>query len=248
MDINRKSATKTLHKPLKGFEYRYIIYDDCSIYDMLHKKLLKVYNGKVTVIGINNKEYAIPVNKLYKLSFNNSMTDLVPVIGHKGYYINKLGALYNSNSKRYIRTTIKNGYLRYNVNWKRRLVHQVLADQFIPNPNNYNSIDHKDCNKLNNALTNLEWCDIEENKKRAYDNGLTRIIKTSVTFIKGDEHFTLLGLENASKIFGITKSTLSTMIKRYGNKDIVIPSGSMKGYKIITNKCKCEVQRLEHCS
>ena len=34
------------------------------------------------------------------------------------------------------------------------------------------------------------------------------------------------------------------MIKRYGDKDIKIPSGSMKGYKITTQKCKCKVQRL----
>lgn len=34
------------------------------------------------------------------------------------------------------------------------------------------------------------------------------------------------------------------MIKRYGNKDVYIPSGSMKGYKIKTQKCKCKVQRL----
>lgn len=34
------------------------------------------------------------------------------------------------------------------------------------------------------------------------------------------------------------------MISRYGNKNMVIPSGSMKGYKITTQKCKCNVQRL----
>ena len=134
--------------------------------------------------------------------------------------------------------------MRYNVDWTRRMVHEVLADQFIPNPNNYNSIDHIDCNKLNNSLDNLEWVDIEENKRRAYENGLTAVVKSLVTFSKGDESFTLLGLENASKVFGIKKSTLCTMIKRYGDRGVVIPSGSMKGYKITTSKCKCNVQRL----
>jgi homing nuclease of hnh family with numod4 and ienr domains len=124
------------------------------------------------------------------------------------------------------------------------MMHEVLADQFIPNPNNYNSIDHKDCDKLNNSLGNLEWCDIEENKRRAYDNGLMYVVKQSVTFYNEHERFTLIGLEDAGKIFGIKKSTLCIMIKRYGNKDIYIPSGSMKGYKIKTQKCKCKVQRL----
>lgn len=124
------------------------------------------------------------------------------------------------------------------------MMHEVLADQFIPNPNKYNSIDHKDCDKLNNSLDNLEWCDIEENKRRAYDNGLMYVVKQSVTFYNEHERFILIGLEDAGKIFGIKKSTLCTMIKRYGNKDIYIPSGSMKGYKIKTQKCKCKVQRL----
>lgn len=242
---NSKSAAKTLHKPLKGFEFRYVIYSDGTIYDKYTKHNLKVYDGRVTLKGMNDKPYQYRIGKLLDITFKDlDLTKYEPVKGHEDYLINKLGSLYNIKSKRFISTTIKNGYVRYNVNWSRRLVHQVLADQFIANPNHYNSIDHIDCNKLNNSIDNLEWVDIEENKKRAYKNGLTAIVKTLVTFSKDNDSFTLLGLENASKVFGITKSTLSTMIKRYGDKDIVIPSGSMKGYKITTSKCKCNVQRL----
>ena len=245
METNRQSAAKTLHKPLKGFEFRYVIYSDGKVYDKYRKVFLKEFKNRVTLTGINDKSYSIDIQKLLSSTFSEiNLSEYERVKGHEDYLINKTGSLYNTKSKRYISTTIKNGYMRYNVNWKRRLVHEVLADQFIENPNNYNSIDHVDCNKLNNSLDNLEWVDIEENKKRAYDNGLTRVIKTMVTFIKDKESFTLLGLENASKVFSIKKSTLCAMIKKYGDKDLVIPSGSMKGYKIITNKCKCEVQRL----
>lgn len=37
-------------------------------------------------------------------------------------------------------------------------VHTLVADTFIPNPNNYSDINHKDENKKNNYFTNLEWC------------------------------------------------------------------------------------------
>lgn len=243
--LNRQSATKTLHKPLRGFEYRYVIYSDGSVYDKYTNKYLKPFENKVTLIGINDKPYRVHINKLLDDTFKElDLSTYEPVKEHDGYVINKFGSLYNTKSKRFISTTIKNGYMRYNVQWRRRLVHEVLADQFIPNPNNYNSIDHVDCNKLNNSLNNLEWVDIEENKKRAYDNGLGVVTKTLVTFVKGDENFSILGLENASKVFGIRKSTLCTMIKRYGDKDVIIPSGSMKGYKIITRKCRCKVHRL----
>lgn len=243
--LNGQSAAKTLHKPLNGFEYRYVIYTDGTIYDKYNKKNLTVFNNKVTLIGINNKPYCININKLLDSTFGKQdFSEYEEVKGHSGYIISRNGSLYNTSSKRFISTTVKNGYMRYNVDWKRRLVHEVLADQFIPNPNNYNSVDHVDCNKLNNSLSNLEWCDIEENKRRAYENGLGIVIKTSVTFSKGDDSFTLLGLENASRVFNITKSTLCTMIKKYGDKDLVIPNGSMKGYKITTKKCRCKVQRL----
>ena len=233
------------HKPLRGFEYRYIIYDDGRLYDKYKNIFLKPYHNRYTVYGTNNKSYAINIQKLLDNSFSAvDLTDFVQVKNHEQYMINKQGSLYNTKSKRFVSTTIKNKYIRYNVNWSRRMMHEVLADQFISNPNNYNSIDHVDCDKMNNSLDNLEWVDLEENKRRAYDNNLMYVVKTMVTFVKEKENFTLLGLENASKVFGIKKSTLCSLIKRYGDKDITVPSGSMKGYKIITRKCKCKVQRL----
>ena len=243
--FDRKSAAKTLHKPCRGFEYRYILYIDKKVYDRYTKQLVKVHNNKVILIGINNKEYNIPIQKLIDSTFCDlDLTKFDKVKNHENYIINKNGSLYNTRSKKFISTTIKHGYMRYNVDWPRRMVHEVLSDQYIPNPNHYETIDHLDCNKLNNSISNLEWVTREENNKRAYDNNLTYVVKSLVTFSKDNDSFTILGLENASRVFNIKKSCLSTIIKRYGNKGMVIPSGSMKGYKITTQKCKCNVQRL----
>lgn len=46
---------------------------------------------------------------------------------------------------------------------KTALVHRLVATAFIPNPNNYKEINHKDENKLNNNVENLEWCSREYN-------------------------------------------------------------------------------------
>lgn len=73
---------------------------------------------------------------------------------------------------------INSGYYKVvlykNKKYKNMLLHRIVAETFIPNINNYDFINHKDGNKLNNNVNNLEWCTRSQNMKHAYKNNLVQ--------------------------------------------------------------------------
>lgn len=62
----------------------------------------------------------------------------------------------------------KDGYYQVHLNNKdnkrcTKQIHRLVAITFIPNPKNLRDVNHKDENKLNNSIDNLEWCSVEYN-------------------------------------------------------------------------------------
>lgn len=72
----------------------------------------------------------------------------------------------------------EDGYLKVHITNKEKninkvlFIHRLIAKTFISNPNNLPQINHKDGNKLNNCITNLEWCTNLYNQQHAWKNGL----------------------------------------------------------------------------
>ncbi|MCI6458253.1 MAG: NUMOD4 motif-containing HNH endonuclease [Clostridium sp.] len=74
-----------------------------------------------------------------------------------------------------------NGYYRitFSKNGKKvqKYLHRLIAEYFIPNPNNYPQVNHIDGNKLNCNIKNLEWVTNQDNIIHAYKNGLINHVR-----------------------------------------------------------------------
>jgi hypothetical protein len=84
------------------------------------------------------------------------------VISHKRFIPKKLK--HSTNAFGYKQLLIRNKDNKS----KSVRVHHLVARAFIPNPNNYKEIHHKDSNKTNNHVSNLEWCNRSKNVKESW--------------------------------------------------------------------------------
>lgn len=104
------------------------------------------------------------------------------------YKIDKDGnllSLYRNKYKKPIRRD--DGYVVFNISvngrQKTAYLHRLLAEAFIPNPENKPQVNHKNGIKYDNRLSNLEWVTESENSKHAYDNGLM-----TAPILKGEDN------------------------------------------------------------
>ena len=65
-----------------------------------------------------------------------------------------------------------NGYRACKVHNKHQLMHRLVAETYLENPNNFSVVHHKDHNKTNNSVSNLEWSTRSNNTKQAYAAGV----------------------------------------------------------------------------
>ena len=110
------------------------------------------------------------------------------------------------------------GYLRVSIGKKLMFIHRLVAEKYIPNPENKPQVNHKDGNKLNNCVDNLEWVTNQENRNHAVDNDLqvtgekcswAKLTEENVKEIRANP-----GYENEywAKKFKVSRSTISDVV------------------------------------
>lgn len=98
------------------------------------------------------------------------------------YDINEKGEIYSHKTKKMLSGSVFNtGYrmVRLTINGVKKgyAVHRLVAQIFIPNPKHLPIVNHKDGNKLNNQIENLEWVSSSENRKHAISTKITNLAK-----------------------------------------------------------------------
>lgn len=115
-----------------------------------------------------------------------------------------------------MRPHIHKGYCNLNVTdvngvRKNMRVHRLVALAFIPNPENKPFINHKDCNRANNRIENLEWCNMSENVRHGYkyneNRGTTakRVVQMDLKGKKVNEFSSLREARDSTMINSISK-------------------------------------------
>ena len=128
---------------------------------------------------------------LYELSGKVTCEEWKPIQGYEGIYeisnYGRIKSIARSGNNRTLKDRImkqhkgKTGYKQVRLCkdnhtklWK---VHVLIARAFIENHCNLPIVNHKDGNKENNEISNLEWCTYSHNIKHAYDFGLRKMSK-----------------------------------------------------------------------
>lgn len=122
---------------------------DCTGEHMLH---FKYANPRVVPTDEELTEYADFVNT--------------------SFVISPRGLVYNTNRKIIMKGRDRGGYLSVMHADTNYFIHRMVAMTFIPNPENKLEVNHKDGDKHNNDVTNLEWMTKPENIQASYDTGL----------------------------------------------------------------------------
>ena len=162
----------------------------------------------------NNKKIVNLENEIWK-----------DIRGYEGIYkISSYGRVWSLKRKGVVKEKIlsqtynNNGYLRISLNKNNKsksiLVHRLVAQSFIPNPNNLPCVNHKDENKLNNQVDNLEWC------THKYNNNYGTIKQRSGETLKKSGKVKYGNNGNAKKVFydGKIYESLSKFCDEFGFK------------------------------
>ena len=86
------------------------------------------------------------------------------------YVVKEDGTVFSQVRQRVLKPQkTKSGYLQVRIDGKLLYVHRLVAEKYIPNPDNLPQVNHLNGDKADNRVENLEWCTAKQNMRHARD-------------------------------------------------------------------------------
>lgn len=175
-----------------------------------------------------------------------------PIRGWEGLYeITNDGQVYSLRRRIYLKPRLSmDGYKRVCLcdDNKRReyRVARLVAETFIDNPENKSEVNHKDYDRQNDIVENLEWTTNYENTHYSFKEGRYEIPNNykayTFTNVYNGKAFTIIGINNVAKQFHCTAKNFKAIIAKYANTNMYVKQGIFKGLRVDSEYLK--VQRL----
>jgi predicted XRE-type DNA-binding protein len=150
------------------------------------------------------------------------------------FSISSNGDLRNNKTGRVLKpSTNKSGYYVFVVRLYQKgkmqgiVAHKAVANAFLDNPHCFSQINHKDGNKKNNSVENLEWCTPKQNNKHAIENrlhtfeycegelcNLSKLKEKDVLEIRGLYETKKYSQRQLAKIFNCSRENISKIVRK----------------------------------
>ena len=98
-----------------------------------------------------------------------------------------------------------------------KTVHRLVAEAFIPNPECKPQVNHKDGNRLNNNVDNLEWLSLADNIRHGFENNLYKQNKTTLESEDTGEIYTFRSQTEAGAFLGRNRGYITGLVKNKRN-------------------------------
>lgn len=232
-----RNSCSFMHKGCaKPFEITDFSVVDNRIYDTLSPIETKHYPLTYPYETDEYKDYVCENGRKYKI-FKNGR-----IFAYEHEYVDTMGRYRHFDEKECIPSETRSCYYELNLGGtlkEKWIAHRLIATVWLENPNNYVTVNHKDGNKGNNCVENLEWCSLEDNIKKAHEDGLMEnlqslhskylrwkkghriVTPTTRSEIKRDHRIGIVGKELADK-YGLTTRQVNNIVfeEEYENTDL----------------------------
>lgn len=166
---------------------KWVINNDLTTIKIINPNNISIISSKICAVANNKRIRAYNFKWKYiskEIDFKDENWKEIPfeIVEKYNYFVSNLGRFKNNKNDIIANYTPSTGYIRIRIKNRKFLLHRLVALTFLENPKNKEFVNHKDGNKTNNLLENLEWATCLENNMHKINSGLSNCTKKVIQY------------------------------------------------------------------